>query len=329
MNKKRMVSGIKPSGKLTLGNYLGAIKPFIKYQDEYEMYIFIADLHALTLPITKKELKENTLDLICTYLSSGLDPEKVTLFKQSDIPAHNQLEWILTCTTNVSDLTKMPQYKNYLENNKDEATPLGMLMYPSLMNADILLYDAEVVPTGLDQKPHVDLTRDIAEKFNRKYENSFTIPDSLITKTGCKIMSLSNPLKKMSKSESDKGTIYLSDDINVIRSKIKKAVTDAESKIYYDPINKPGISNLLTIYAACKNIDIKEAEDIFKDEKDYGIFKNKVADTVCDEISQLQEKIKLIKESESLDNILKIGADKANLLANRKINKIYRKIGLR
>ena len=326
---KKLITAIKPTEySITLGNYLGCLVPTLKYQVNYELYVFIADLHALTLPISKKDLKENTTNLIATYLAAGLDPEKVVLFKQSDVPAHNMLEWILTCNTNLGDLTKMPQYKNFLEKHQDEAIPIGMLLYPSLMNADILLYDADFVSTGLDQKPHIDLTRDIAERFNKKYENSFVLPEALITKTGAKIMSLANPTKKMSKSDK-KGTIYLLDDLNVIRNKIKKAVTDNESKIYYDPINKPGISNLLTIYAACKGITVLEAEDLFKDEKDYGVFKSKIADVVCEEISKLQNRIKEIKNSNVIEAVLTNGAEKANLIANRKINKIYKKIGLK
>ena len=204
--KKRMISGIKPTGAVTLGNYLGAIKPFVSYQDEYDLNLFIADLHALTIYQDPKELRENTDNLIAIYLAAGLDPSKVKIFKQSDVPAHNQLEWVLTCNTQLPELTKMPQYKNFVERHPGESVPSGMLMYPSLMNADILLYDADYVPVGVDQKPHVDLTRDIAERFNKIYGTTFTMPQAVLAKTGAKIMSLSDPTKKMSKSESDKGT---------------------------------------------------------------------------------------------------------------------------
>lgn len=330
IKKEKAISAVKPtSWSPTLGNYLGAITHLVKQQENYEMYVFIADLHALTLPISKKELKENTINLVATYLAAGLDPDKIVLFKQSDVPAHSMLEWVLTCNTNLGDLTKMPQYKNFLDKHQNEAVPCGILNYVSLMNADILLYDIDKVFVGYDQLSHIMLARDIAERFNKKYENSFVLPEALITRTGSKIMSLSDPTKKMSKSESDKGTIYLLDDLNVIRNKIKKAVTDNESRIYYDPIKKPGISNLLTIYAACNNISILEAEKIFEDEKDYGIFKSKVADVVCEEISKLQDKINTIKNSNIIESVLNNGAEKANLVANKKINKIYKKIGLR
>lgn len=331
--KKRMVSGIKPTGSsLTLGNYLGAIKRFVKYQNEYDLYLFIADLHALTLPIDPNELRENTKNLLATYLAAGLDYHKCVIFKQSEIPEHTQLEWILTCNTDLPDLTKMPQYKNYKDTHKKQSVPSGMLMYPSLMNADILLYasDSEcIVPVGLDQKPHVDLTRFVAENFNKRYPNTFTLPVPLIAEQGAKIMSLSDPTKKMSKSESDIGTIYLSDDEETIYKKIKKATTDGEGKIYYDPENKPGISNLLTIYACIKNISIKDAEKQFTKQKDYGIFKKEVAKAVCDEIIPLQNRIKQINQRFILNEILEEGRQKAELIATNKLNEVYRKVGLK
>ena len=326
--KPRMLSAVKPTGRVTLGNWLGAIKQFVKYQDNYELYIFIANLHALTLPISKKDLKENTENLLAIYLAAGLDPNKAIIFKQSDVPAHAQLEWILTCNTDLPDLTKMPQYKNYCINHQKQATPAGMLLYPSLMNSDILLYDTDYVPVGIDQKPHVDLTRYVASNFNKIYPNSFKLPEAIVPETGAKIMSLSNPTKKMSKSESDKGTIYILDDVEVSRKKIMKAVTDAESKIYYDPINKPGISNLLTIYAAIKNISIQDAEAEFRNETDYGIFKKAVADVVCNELLTVQMKVSEFKASGKLNTVLADGAKIANTIANRKIQKIYNKIGL-
>lgn len=323
---KRMITGIKPSGKLTLGNYLGAIKPFIKYQDEYELFVFIADLHALTVYQDPKELRRNSDDLLKTYLAAGLDPKKCRIFKQSDISAHNQLEWILTCSSFVPDLSKMPQYKNYAERHNSKATPAGMLMYPSLMNADILLYDADCVPVGIDQKPHVDFAHDVANRFNKLYGETFKVPDAVIPKVGAKIMSLTDPTKKMSKSESDKGTIYLDDDGEAIRKKILKAKADMESKIYYDPINKPGISNLLTIYAAIKEITIQEAEATFKDETDYKTFKLKVADTVIDELNKLKSK----KESIEFDaRIFELNYEYISSVANKKIQEVYEKIGLR
>lgn len=326
----RMISGIKPTGDITLGNYLGAIKPFVEYQNEYNLMVFVADLHALTIYQDPEKLRENIDKLIAIYLAAGLDRDKVYIFRQSKVPAHSQLEWILTCNTQLSDLTKMPQYKNYLEKHKGEATPTGMLMYPSLMNADILLYDADYVPVGIDQKPHVDLTRDIAEQFNKRYGETFKLPEAVIAKTGAKIMSLSDPTKKMSKSESDKGTIYLLEDVEIARKKIMKAVTDCEDKVYYDPEKKPGISNLLTIYCALTDKEIKEAEAEFKDIENYGVFKRAVADVVCNELSNIQKAVNLYLNEYSylVHATLMIGESLANELAKTKIREVYQKIGL-
>ena len=329
--KGTMLSGIKPSGSLTLGNYIGAIKPFVSYQDEYKLYVFIADLHALTLPIKPEELKENSLNLIAVYLAAGLDPNKAVLFKQSDIPAHNQLEWILTCNSVLRNFLEMNQYKMKASQiTAHEGIPTGILMYPSLMAADILLYDTDFVPVGIDQMQHVELTHDLAKRFNNVYGETFKLPKPIISKTGAKIMSLSNPTKKMSKSESDKGTIYLLDDIEITHKKIMKAVTDAESKIYYDPEKKPGISNLLSIYAGIKDISIEEAVNTFKDEKDYGVFKRAVSKVVCDECLRIQEQVKSLKENkDQLNKILENGAKIAQEKANLKISEIYSKIGLK
>ena len=331
MDKAIMLSGIKPSGSLTLGNYIGAIKPFVKYQDEYNLYVFIADLHALTLPIKPEELKENSINLIATYLAAGLDDKKTVLFKQSDIPAHNQLEWILTCNSVMRHFFEMHQYQLKAASiTAHEGIPTGIFMYPSLMAADILLYDADYVPVGADQVQHIELTKMLADRFNRTYGETFKLPKPIISKTGAKIMSLSDPTKKMSKSESDKGTIYLLEDIEKTRKKIMKAVTDAESKIYYDPEHKPGISNLLSIYAGLKDISIEDAVEMFKDEKDYGIFKKAVADVVCIECLKIQNKVNELKtDINKLNKILMNGAEKAKIRANKKISEIYFKIGLK
>lgn len=323
-----MLSGIKPSGSLTLGNYIGAIKPFVGYQDEYEMFVFIADLHAITVYQDPNELRENTKNLILTYLAAGLDPKKCTIFKQSDVPYHNQLEWVLTCNTDLPDLTKMPQYKNYQEKFKNKAMPTSILLYPSMMNSDILLYQADKVPVGQDQVPHILLTKTVANRFNKRYGETFKIPEPIISKTGAKIMSLSDPTKKMSKSESDKGTIYLSDSSDVIYEKIKRAKTDGENKIYFDPENKPGISNLLTIYAVLRGWTIEETSEYFKD-WDYGKFKNEVAAAVVFELSTLQQKMKELEATPYLiDQVLNGGAEKAREIAGLTLCKVYKKIGI-
>lgn len=328
---KRMLSGIKPSGSsLTLGNYIGAIKPFVKYQDEYELYVFVADLHALTVYQDPEELRKSVNNIIATYLAAGLDPKKCIIFKQSEVAEHNQLEWILACNSNLGELGRMTQYKAKQELLKNkESIGTGILTYPILMAADILLYSPDYVPVGIDQKQHVELARDLAERFNKVYGETFKLPEPIIQKVGAKIMSLSDPTKKMSKSESDKGTIYLSDNEQTIRNKIKKALTDSEDKVYYDIENKPGISNLMTIYSALTNKTFSEIEEEFKDATNYGVFKNAVADVVVSEIMSLQKQISNIESSNLLYKTIKDGYFKASLTAIKKCNDVYRKVGLR
>lgn len=326
---KRMLSGIKPTGQLTLGNYIGAIKQFISYQDEYEMFIFIADLHALTLPIDAKELRKNTKDLISVYLACGLDPNKVVLFKQSDVHEHAELGYIMACNSYMGELSRMTQYKDKTSKIADNGSiPTGIFIYPTLMAADILLYDADYIPVGLDQKQHVELTRDLAIRFNNHYSETFVVPEPITPKTGAKINSLSNPEKKMSKSESEKGTIYLLEDLAITRKKIMSAVTDCDNEIRYDMEHKPGISNLLTILSALtgKGIDhlVSECQGL-----GYGTFKKIVADAVCEEIGNLQQKVKEIQESNIIDQILEEGAKKASFYARKKLSKVYRKVGLK
>ena len=324
---KRMISGIKPTGQLTLGNYLGAIKQFIKNQDEYELLVFIADLHALTLPIDPKELRQNIIDLVCIYLACGLDPKKCRIFRQSEVIGHNDLSWVLTCNTTLGELTKMPQYKNYVVKHGDKGIPTGMLMYPSLMSADILLYDADLVPVGADQMSHVDLCRDMAEKFNKRFPGTFKLPSGVLSKTTSKIMSLSNPTRKMSKSESDKGTIYLLDPIEISKEKIMKALTDSENKFYYDPENKPGISNLMTIYGSLTNKSYEEIEKEF-DGANYGTFKKAVADEVCNLLTTIQTKYNEIINSNLINEVLDKGLAKTNEVASKKLKQVLDKIGI-
>lgn len=336
MSKDIVISGIKPSGELHLGTLLGAILPFAKYQEKYGLNIFIADVHTLTKPIEPDLLRKYTEDLIVTYLCY-LDPAKVTLFKQSDIPAHAQLSQILTCYLDVADLTKMPQYKNYCDTHKGEAVPAGMLDYVNWMNADILLYSPDCASSktlkvicGQDQLPHIYLCKEVAKRFNKLYGNTFKLPEPIMTKTGAKIMSLSDPTKKMSKSESDKGTIYLFDDEQAIRNKIKKALTDSEDKVYYNPETKPGVSNLMTIYSALTNKTFEEIKEEFKDIPNYGVFKNAVADVVWNELKLIQEKIAKYKaDKDYISTILNDGADRAKSIADKKIEEVYMKVGLR
>lgn len=324
---KRMLSGIKPSGQLTLGNYLGALKYFVEYQNEYEMFVFIANLHCLTVAIDPKELKKNLKDAIALYLACGLDPDKTTIFLQSDVMAQAQLGFIMCCNTYMGELNRMTQYKDKLNKNETNLTG-GIYTYPTLMVADILAYQADYVPVGEDQKQHVELTRDLANRLNHRLGDIFKIPEPLIAKVGARIMSLSEPTKKMSKSdESNKGCIYLLDDLNSVRKKIMAAVTDSDNKIYYDAKNKPGISNLLQIYSSIKNIEIKEAEQLFKDYQ-YGCFKKEVADVVVELLSNIQDKYKAIINSDQIANVLNNGQIKANQIANKTLKKIQKKLGI-
>ena len=325
---KRMISGIKPTGKITIGNFLGAIKQFIKNQDEYELLVFIADLHALTLPIEPNDLRQNIIDLVCIYLACGLDPKKCKIFRQSEVIGHNDLSWVLTCNTTLGELTKMPQYKNYITEHGDKGIPAGMLMYPSLMSADILLYDADLVPVGADQMSHVDLCRDMAEKFNKRFPGTFKLPSGVLSKTTSKIMSLSNPMRKMSKSESDSGTIYLLDPIEISKKKIMKALTDSENKFYYDPENKPGLSNLINIYAALADITVDDVVNLFKDAENYGVFKRALCELLEAELVPLQRKVAEIKETQSYKEVLAEGAAFATEITRKKLIDVYTKIGL-
>lgn len=323
---ERMLSGIKPTGRLHLGNYIGAISQFVKYQDEYEMYIFIANQHAITVPTDPKALRQNTKDLIALYLAAGLDPEKCTLFLQSDVDAHVKLGWVFTCLTYMGELQRMTQYKDKTAKGETGISD-GLFTYPCLMAADILLYDADYVPVGQDQKQHVELTRHLAERFNNRYSETFVVPQPLETKVGKKIFSLQDPTKKMSKSETDtKGTIDLLDDPAVARKKIMSAVTDSVGIIQYDPESQPGLANLLTIQSVLANEPI---EDIVKryEGKGYGELKKEIGQTVFDFLTDLQAKYKKIIESNVIDQILEEGAKKASYVANKKIRKVYKKIG--
>ena len=321
----RFLSGIQPSGNITLGNYLGAVKNFVKLQDREDFtdfLVFIADLHAITVPQDKTELRKNIKSLVALYLACGLNPEKVHIFIQSEVPAHTQLGWILQCSGYIGELERMTQYKDKKE-KQTAGVSVGLLTYPSLMAADILLYDADIVPTGLDQKQHLELTRNLAERFNAKYGETFVVPEPFIPETGAKIMSLTEPTKKMSKSdENSKAYIALLDDIAVIRKKIKSAVTDSDGTVKYDPVQKPGISNLLTILSCISGKSIAELEFQYKD-SNYQVFKEDVAEAVIQEILPIQQKYNELLNSKSIDEILDKGREYATYLANKKINKVY------
>lgn len=326
----RFLSGIQPSGNITLGNYLGAVKNFVKLQDSpdfTDFLVFIADLHAITVPQDKLALRQNIKSLVALYLACGLDPKKVHIFIQSEVPAHSELGWVLMCNGYIGELERMTQFKDKKE-KQVSGVSVGLLTYPSLMAADILLYDTDVVPVGIDQKQHLELTRDLAMRFNQKYGETFVVPKPYIPESGAKIMSLVDPTKKMSKSDSNpKGYIALLDDINIIKKKIMSATTDSDAKIKYDVENKPGISNLITILSCITNKSIKEIEDEYKD-SNYAAFKADVADAVVSEILPIQEKYNEILNSNLINEVLDEGKNYANYLANKKINKVYNKIGL-
>lgn len=323
---ERILSGIKPTGKLTLGNYIGALRNFKNFQEQGECFIFIADLHALTLPIDPLELKTNSRDIAAFYLAAGLDPNKCNIFLQSHVSAHAELNAIMQNFLYMGELSRMTQFKDKSQKLNKEKIGLGLFAYPVLMASDILLYDATIVPVGEDQIQHVELTRDLAKRFNHRYGDTLIMPKAVVTKVGARIMSLSDPTKKMSKSD-EKGDIFLKDDTKVIRKKIMSAVTDSESVVRYDAENKPGISNLLTIYASLKNITIPEAEKEFEG-ANYGTFKKAVADAVIEEIEPFQKRYQEIIASNYVDEVLNRGAEKAKSIANATLKRVHDVVGL-
>lgn len=323
---ERILSGIKPTGKLTLGNYIGALRNFKNFQEQGECFIFIADLHALTLPIDPLELKTNSRDIAAFYLAAGLDPNKCNIFLQSHVSAHAELNAIMQNFLYMSELSRMTQFKDKSQKLNKEKIGLGLFAYPVLMASDILLYDATIVPVGEDQIQHVELTRDLAKRFNHRYGDTLIMPKAVVTKVGARIMSLSDPTKKMSKSD-EKGDIFLKDDPKVIRKKIMSAVTDSESVVRYDVENKPGISNLLTLYASLKNITIPEAEKEFEG-ANYGTFKKAVADAVIEEIEPFQKRYQEIIASNYVDEVLNRGAEKAKSIANATLKRVHDVVGL-
>ena len=322
---KRMLTGLQPTGVITLGNYIGAIKQMVKNQDEYESFIFVADLHAITASKEDLNLKEKTRSLIALYLACGLDAKKNTIFVQSQNEYHTNLSWILECHAYYGELSRMHQFKEKSK-NKENFTA-GLFTYPVLMASDILIYDTNIVPVGIDQKQHVELARDIAIRFNNKYGNTFVIPEPVMSKTGTKIMDLIDPTKKMSKSsENQNGVIRLLDDVEVIRKKIMRATTDSDMLVKYDEENKPGISNLINIYSALTSKTLSEVEEEFKD-SNYGNFKKQVADVVVEEISKIQKRYNEYINSDIIDIILEEGKKKTRMYAEAKLNAVKNKIG--
>jgi tryptophanyl-tRNA synthetase len=325
---KRMVSGIKPTGELTLGNYLGAIKNFVSYQDDYELFLFVADLHALTTPQDKVVLRKRIRDVVTMYLACGLDPNKVTLFLQSEIAGHSQLGYLLESTSYMGELSRMTQYKDKMQKSNNESMHVSMFTYPVLMAADILLYDANYVPVGDDQKQHVELTRTLAERFNSRYGDFFVVPEPLIPETGARIMDLQEPTKKMSKSDaSDKGYILLNDDLARIKNKIKSAVTDSIGVIQYDKKNQPGLANLLTILSSCTNTPIQQLVQTYQGAT-YAEFKEVVADAVVRVIEPIQQQYTNLVKSTVIDEVLDAGAARASDIAFKKVRKANQLVGV-
>ncbi|MFD2759836.1 tryptophan--tRNA ligase [Lentibacillus juripiscarius] len=320
-------SGIQPSGTLTIGNFLGAIQHFVGLQDENNCYFCIVDEHAITVPQDRLKLRNNIRSLAALYLASGIDPEKSTLFIQSEVPAHTQLGWMLQSISYIGELERMTQFKDKSAGGK-EGVSSALLTYPPLMAADILLYKTDVVPVGEDQKQHLELTRNLAERFNNKFNDIFTVPEVSIPKVGARIMSLQDPTKKMSKSdENEKAFISMLDEPKKIEKKIKSAVTDSEGIVKFDRENKPGISNLLTIHASCSGESIKALEAKYAD-KGYGEFKLDTAQAVVDVLKPIQDRYHELLNSEALDDILDAGADKASYDANKMLRKAKKAMGL-
>ena len=323
---KRILTGLQPTGVITLGNYIGAIKPMTKLQDEYESIIFIADMHAITIPQNREELPQKIKSLVALYLACGIDPTKNTIFIQSENPYHANVSWLLECNTYYGELSRMTQFKD--KSLKNQNFTSGLLTYPVLMAADILIYDVDYVPVGIDQKQHVELARDIAIRFNKKYGDTFKVPEPFLNNIGTKINDLQEPTKKMSKSnENQKGVISLLDDEKTIRKKIMSATTDSDMEIIYNKEIKPGISNLINIYASLSNLTVKEVEEKFKG-YNYGNFKKEVADLVVNELTIIQQKYQQIINSNELDKILDEGKNKTTIIAKEKYEQLKTKIGL-
>ena len=328
--KKVMLSGIKPTGDLTLGSYLGAIKNWAERADQFDCFYFMADLHALTTRNNPADLRRRTLEQLAQYVACGLDPEKNTLFIQSHVPAHAELGWVLNCYTMFGELSRMTQFKDKSAKNADNING-GLFTYPSLMAADILLYQPDFVPVGDDQKQHVELTRDVAQRFNNLYGETFKVPEPYIPKVGARVMDLLDPRSKMSKSdEVGNGRVCLMDKPEDIARKFKRAVTDSDTEncVRYDPENKPGVANLMSIYAAVTGESFDEIEREFAG-KGYGVFKPAVGEAVIETLRPIREEAaKIMKDKAYLDALCKNGAERASRIANKTLRKVYKKVGL-
>ncbi len=326
MEKQILFSGIQPTGIITIGNYIGALKNWVELQNTYDCIYCVVDMHAITVAQDPARLRKNTLELLALYLACGIDPERCTLFIQSHVPAHAELCWALNTVTYTGELSRMTQFKDKCKKHADNIN-MGLMDYPVLMAADILLYQAALVPVGADQKQHLELTRDLAIRFNNRYSPTFTVPEPYIPKSGARIMSLQDPSSKMSKSdENENGYIAMTDPTDVILRKFKRAVTDSEAVVRASA-DKPGVTNLMTIYSAFTGRSFADIEREFEG-RGYGDFKEAVGQSVADVLSPIQaEQKRYLADKAYLDGILRAGAEKANYMAKKTLSKVYRKIG--
>ena len=325
--KKTLYSAIQPSGSITLGNYIGALRNFVLLAEDYNCLFCMADLHALTVRQDPAALRRNTQSLAALYIACGLDPEKNIIYCQSHVPEHAELAWILNCFTYMGELSRMTQFKDKSARHQDNINA-GLFAYPALMAADILLYQTDLVPVGADQKQHLELTRDIATRLNALYPNLFRVPEPYIPKTSARIMSLSDPSRKMSKSDAEDSYIAVLDTPDVIRRKFRRAVTDSETEIRYDPENKPGVSNLLGILAALRG-DTPEQEAEKLAGLQYGALKEAVAEATVETLAPIQERYQaLMGDKDYIQSTLKAGAERAHYLAQKTLRKVYKKLGL-
>lgn len=323
---KTVYSALQPSGSLTIGNYLGSIRNFKNLQDEYECFFNVADLHSITVPQEPKSIRERSFDLIAIFLASGLDPEKSTLFVQSHVPQHAELSWVLNCMSYMGQLNRMTQFKEKSQKSEENLNA-GLFTYPVLMAADILLYQTDLVPVGIDQKQHLELARDLAIRFNNKYSETFKVPDGIIGKETGKIMSLKNPEKKMSKSDEDQNSfILLLDDEETIKRKIRKSVTDSLGNFDYNDEQK-GLKNLINMYIAFSGLTSDEIVNKYKNEN-YSVFKEDLGQLIADNMKDIREKhSQFIKDKAYLEKVMREGAEKASYIANKTLRKVYKKVG--
>ncbi len=322
---KRVFSGVQPTGNIHIGNYLGAMKQFVDLQEEMDCFFCVVDLHSVTLPQDPKSIYSHTLDVASLYIAIGIDPNKSTIFAQSHVPAHAELGWLLQCNSYMGELNRMTQYKD--KSKGSESVPVGLFTYPALMAADILLYDTHIVPVGNDQKQHIELSRDIAIRFNNRFGHTFVVPEPQIKKSGARIMALDDPSKKMSKStENPLSRITLLDSPAQIKKAIMKATTDSEGEVRFDEQNKPGISNLLTIYSEFSGISIADLEKKYEGQG-YGSLKKDLVEVLNISLGAIQQRYNDIRHSDEIMKVLREGAEKAALVANITVKKVKEKMG--